>query len=145
MSDNTCVCCGEPIPEGRQVCPKCEKGGDIGIAKMTLDEAIKICEEDAEKIGGNPQSYHHAERCRQLAEWLTELIEYREDDWKKVEEEMPEPWYIVLVWREIDTMEMATWARDKWLSENHSRPLSDVKYWRTLKIPKEERRTKNDT
>lgn len=22
---NTCVCCGEIIPEGRQVCPKCEK------------------------------------------------------------------------------------------------------------------------
>lgn len=21
---NTCVCCGAPIPEGRQVCPKCE-------------------------------------------------------------------------------------------------------------------------
>lgn len=40
---------------------------------MTLDEAIKICEEDAEKIGGNPQSDRHAERCRQLAEWLTEL------------------------------------------------------------------------
>lgn len=24
---NTCVCCGEIVPEGRQVCPKCEKGG----------------------------------------------------------------------------------------------------------------------
>lgn len=23
--DNTCVCCGEIIPEGRQVCPRCEK------------------------------------------------------------------------------------------------------------------------
>lgn len=23
---NRCVCCGEVIPEGRQVCPKCEKG-----------------------------------------------------------------------------------------------------------------------
>lgn len=22
---NTCVCCGAIIPEGRQVCPKCEK------------------------------------------------------------------------------------------------------------------------
>ena len=21
---NTCVCCGAPIPEGRQVCPQCE-------------------------------------------------------------------------------------------------------------------------
>ena len=24
--DNTCVCCGEMIPEGRQVCYICEKG-----------------------------------------------------------------------------------------------------------------------
>lgn len=24
---NTCVCCGTVIPEGRQVCPKCENGG----------------------------------------------------------------------------------------------------------------------
>lgn len=44
---------------------------------MTLDEAIKICEEDAEKIGGNPQSDRHAERCRQLAEWLVELKDLR--------------------------------------------------------------------
>lgn len=42
---------------------------------MTIDEAIKICEEDAERIGGNPQSDHHAERCRQLVKWLTELKE----------------------------------------------------------------------
>ena len=44
---------------------------------MTLDEAIKICEEDAEKIGGNPQSERHAERCMQLAGWLQELRVYR--------------------------------------------------------------------
>lgn len=44
---------------------------------MTIDEAIKICEEDAEKIGGNPQSDRHAERCRQLAEWLMELKQWR--------------------------------------------------------------------
>lgn len=25
-NNNTCVCCGEIIPEGRQVCPKCERG-----------------------------------------------------------------------------------------------------------------------
>ena len=22
-----CVCCGQPVPEGRQVCPQCEMGG----------------------------------------------------------------------------------------------------------------------
>lgn len=25
MNEETCICCGEPIPEGRQVCPSCEK------------------------------------------------------------------------------------------------------------------------
>lgn len=44
---------------------------------MTIDEVIKICEEDAEKIGGNPQSDRHAERCRQIAEWLRELKEVK--------------------------------------------------------------------
>lgn len=24
---NMCVCCGALIPEGRQICPKCEKSG----------------------------------------------------------------------------------------------------------------------
>ena len=23
MNDNTCICCGDQIPEGMQVCPKC--------------------------------------------------------------------------------------------------------------------------
>ena len=26
--DNYCVCCGEIIPEGRQVCWRCEHGSD---------------------------------------------------------------------------------------------------------------------
>lgn len=25
----TCVCCGAEIPEGRQVCPRCEKEGSV--------------------------------------------------------------------------------------------------------------------
>lgn len=25
MKDNTCICCGAIIPEGRQVCPECEE------------------------------------------------------------------------------------------------------------------------
>ena len=28
--ENTCVCCGVLIPEGRQVCPKCEGGRNNG-------------------------------------------------------------------------------------------------------------------
>lgn len=25
MSEERCLLCGEPIPEGRQICPRCEK------------------------------------------------------------------------------------------------------------------------
>ena len=28
MSENRCICCGEPIPEGTQVCPQCMKEYD---------------------------------------------------------------------------------------------------------------------
>lgn len=28
--DNRCVCCGEIIPEGRMVCPNCERGTKRG-------------------------------------------------------------------------------------------------------------------
>lgn len=31
MSENRCVCCGDLIPEGVQVCPRCEK--TLGIAE----------------------------------------------------------------------------------------------------------------
>lgn len=37
---------------------------------MTLEEAIKVCEDNAEKIGGNPQSDYHAACYKQVSEWL---------------------------------------------------------------------------
>ena len=35
--NNTCICCGEPIPEGRQVCPECEKSKKDHIEKLAAD------------------------------------------------------------------------------------------------------------
>lgn len=32
--DNTCVCCGAIIPEGRQVCPNCERTFSIPAKKV---------------------------------------------------------------------------------------------------------------
>lgn len=52
----------------------------IEVEDDTIDEVIRHCEEDAEKIGGNPQSDRHAERCRQLAKWLTEYKALREEN-----------------------------------------------------------------
>lgn len=52
MNDNTCVCCGRPIPEGTIVCPICKKkAGQIGktlkrekiytVTQTYLDKMVK--------------------------------------------------------------------------------------------------------
>ena len=33
MNSNFCICCGEEIPEGRMVCPSCEKEENLSIRK----------------------------------------------------------------------------------------------------------------
>ena len=44
-------------------------------AGMTLEEAIKHCEEVAEQLGNCPCAAEH----RQLVEWLKELQAYRKE------------------------------------------------------------------
>lgn len=44
--DNTCVCCGKEIPEGRQVCKACEEG-----FTARNQETLKKLRKIAEKIG----------------------------------------------------------------------------------------------
>lgn len=34
MNDNRCVCCGAIIPEGRQVCPSCERDAPSLIDRL---------------------------------------------------------------------------------------------------------------
>lgn len=41
--ENRCVCCGEIIPEGRMVCPKCEKGA-VGMSGKIVH--TKSCEDE---------------------------------------------------------------------------------------------------
>ena len=41
MDSERCVCCGEIIPEGRQVCPQCEKG--TGGVKMANEKPCGFC------------------------------------------------------------------------------------------------------
>lgn len=54
--DNTCVCCGEIIPEGRQYCPSCEnadyegivtriRAGNSGLRTAKRDYIINFCRE----------------------------------------------------------------------------------------------------
>ena len=39
--DNRCVCCGAIIPEGRQVCPKCEKGNQM--KQIISKDGVIVC------------------------------------------------------------------------------------------------------
>ena len=39
-SMETCVICGEPIPEGRMVCPKCEKRWKIEQTKNDDEQPL---------------------------------------------------------------------------------------------------------
>ena len=50
--ENTCVICGAIIPEGRQVCPDCEAGGDMrwmDVARMILEQAEEKRRKRAER------------------------------------------------------------------------------------------------
>lgn len=50
-SVNRCVCCGSPIPEGRQVCHNCEM--NCGNCKWRARGLDPFC--------GNPKSPRHGE------------------------------------------------------------------------------------
>ena len=47
MANNTCVCCGQIIPEGRQICPQCE---DMDVPKY--DPTQFFSAERQKKTGG---------------------------------------------------------------------------------------------
>lgn len=67
--DNTCVCCGAEIPEGRQVCKACEEGF-TARNRETLENLRKI----AEKIGS--ALIESAEAAKEaLKECLAPIIE----------------------------------------------------------------------
>ena len=67
--DNTCVCCGAAIPEGRQVCKACEEGF-TDRNRETLEKLRKI----AEKIGSALiESFEAAKEA--LEECLAPILE----------------------------------------------------------------------
>ena len=69
-----CVCCGEAIPEGRQVCPACEKGAKRED-KMTINEfsekARRHCrhgffKRHAGGLAGRPENTGGETGCRHV-------------------------------------------------------------------------------
>lgn len=57
MNENTCVCCGNTIPEGYQVCWKCEraitKAGTILQSYGTEKDVLEILKNDKERVDAN--------------------------------------------------------------------------------------------
>ena len=41
--DNTCVCCGAIIPEGRMVCPNCERGASMNSFESRRPDECEGC------------------------------------------------------------------------------------------------------
>ena len=41
--DNRCVCCGEIIPEGRMICPNCERGTKRGTFESRKPNECPHC------------------------------------------------------------------------------------------------------
>lgn len=58
MNEDRCVCCGEIIPEGSWVCPKCAKGvykttcedcGRVVYTRSYATKRCKICSKEHER------------------------------------------------------------------------------------------------
>lgn len=49
MSENRCVCCNEIIPEGIQVCPRCQKGRDEYGARAIMKDGSNIFKQGSYK------------------------------------------------------------------------------------------------
>lgn len=58
MNENRCVCCDASIPEGRQICPICEKNGNDRpkrnidrIREMTVEELAEFLDKITYQCG----------------------------------------------------------------------------------------------
>lgn len=85
MPDNTCICCGKIIPEGRQICLNCERGDDMqtfgGKPKTNGDRIRSMTDEELIPVLHHyvciqfPQQcpYEHCDDC--VRAWLRERVE----------------------------------------------------------------------
>ena len=88
MNENTCVCCGRIIPEGRHICLLCEGQNDMqtfgGRPKTNGDRIRQMTDEElADKLTDKCAvcAYHHAECERKFClcergvlEWLKQEV-----------------------------------------------------------------------
>lgn len=67
--EDRCVCCGEIIPEGRQVCPNCEHKGMETENKGLIDVRDCPCDGCKAKPCGHPA------RCVKFTLWLNKTVD----------------------------------------------------------------------
>lgn len=78
--ENKCMCCGEIIPEGRQICPSCENGTNHKCVfcdkfnlnlKFTFDKNPRLCIRDSYTINNSSD-------IRSVLEYIHGLDEYKQ-------------------------------------------------------------------
>ena len=80
MNNNRCVACGTVIPEGRKVCPICEKGKDMN-AKIKQyvkerDEMLKKCDvAELRAFVNSHKEYYSTEYLRNFNSASDEVLE----------------------------------------------------------------------
>ena len=124
---------------------KCHAKGDClnhekWASKMTLDEAIKHCEDVADSKCDECGVEH-----RQLAEWLKELKQLREQTtWIPVSERPPEIDDEVIAYDGADAF-VAWYGVNGWHStDNRFDPRVPIIKWKPINLPKAEEKT-NDS
>ena len=91
--EDRCVSCGNIIPEGRQICPVCDK---VSREVLSIDEIIGHCKRQVQRFDGR-YGYGYFETAslestatkeywehKQVAQYLEELKRYREAESKQV-------------------------------------------------------------
>ena len=59
--DNRCLICGDPIPEGRQVCGRCERAAEYGYGGRIFETHAK------------PPGKGFAALLRRIMQWLRRM------------------------------------------------------------------------
>lgn len=77
MNDNTCICCGDQIPEGMQVCPKCRGGKEMSDTDMLYMASLEKRNAELEAKVAELEDKHWNE-CRQIAHYEDELRKAKE-------------------------------------------------------------------
>ena len=96
-----CVCCGAVIPEGRQVCPRCdnEAKADQGKVRPTLVPAslvlavAKVREYGCKKYK-DPENWHKVEPQRYLDALYRHFLAYLSGEKSDQESGLPHLWHM---------------------------------------------------